>query len=74
MATVADAPTPESEMVALERGALALWLLMQAPYSTQSMAERLGLSRQGARWLLTTISRVVPIYYHEGLWQMCDDK
>lgn len=54
-----------------ERAALALWLLMQAPHTTQAMAERLSMTSDGARKLLHAISSTVPIYHHKGLWRIC---
>lgn len=62
-----------SELLAHERAALALWLLQQRPYSSRELAERLGLSIRGTRYLLNAISRVTPVFCHNGLWQVCQD-
>lgn len=59
---------PGGDMVATERAGLALWLLLQEPMSTAEAAERCGLSYEGARQLLTKLSRVVPIYREGGKW------
>ena len=64
-------PITTSELLAQERAALAVWLLMQQPMTTRDLAGRLGVSVEGARVMLIKISRVVPIHWHEGLWQVC---
>jgi DNA-binding transcriptional regulator LsrR (DeoR family) len=61
----------EHDMAAHERAALALWLLMQAPLTTNMLAQRLGLTRHGTNYLLTNISRSVPVYYADGFWRIC---
>jgi len=63
----------DTARIPYERAARALWLLLQEPFSTQKMAERLGVHRKTAWLLLTAISRVVPIYYHNRLWRICED-
>lgn len=57
-------------MTPQERAALALWLLMQAPHTTQALAKRLEMTPSGTRRMLATISRVTPIYCYKGLWQV----
>lgn len=57
-------------MSAQERAALAYHFLLQAPMTTRDLADRLNMSRQGAWALLTTISRVVAIYYDDGQWRL----
>ena len=63
-------------MNAQERAALALWLLQQQPMTTRQMAERLGMTYEGARCLLITISRTTPIYRDDDdhLWRLVDDE
>lgn len=61
----------ESEvmMVAQERAAyVAFWLAEGREFSTQQVAERTGLTRDGALKLLKAISRVIPIYEDNGIW------
>jgi hypothetical protein len=58
-------------LLAQERAALALWLLMQGAMTVKQMAGKLNLSRQGAWDLLRRISRVVPIYEDGVLWRVC---
>lgn len=65
-----DCITEESQMAAHERAALALWLLLQAPLTTQVLAQRLGLTYDGTRYLLNNISRSVPLYQDEGVWRI----
>jgi len=50
-----------------------MWLLMQQPMTTRNLALRLGMSIEGARVMLTKMSRVVPIHWHEGRWQVCHE-
>jgi len=59
--------------VPYERAVRAFWLLLQGPMTTSQIAARLGVHRQTAWELLTTISRVVPVYRHNQLWQICKD-
>ena len=61
----------ESEvmMVARERAAyVAFWLAEGREFSTAQVAERTGLTRQGALDLLKAISRVIPIREEKGIW------
>jgi len=62
-----------SDLLPTERVALAMWLLMQQPMTTRNLALRLGMSIEGARVMLTKMSRVVPIHWHEGRWQVCHE-
>lgn len=64
-----DVPTATAQ----ERAALAAWLLMQGGlYTTAQIAERVGLSREGAHAILDKISRSIPIWQDErGRWQLC---
>ena len=58
------------EMVVTERAALvAFWLAKGAQWTVSEVAERTGLTRQGAEYLLKTMSRVIPIYVDDGRWQ-----
>ena len=62
----------ESEvmMVARERAAyVAFWLAEGRTFSTRQIAERTGLSRDGALKLLKAISRVIPIREEDGVWR-----
>ena len=61
-----------AEMTSQERAALALWLILQRPHTTATLAHRLGLSCEGARVMLFQISRVVPIFYtkQDGFWKI----
>jgi DNA-binding transcriptional regulator LsrR (DeoR family) len=65
-----DCITEESEMVAQERAALAVWLLMQAPRTTGEIALRVGLSHAGAHAMLQKIARRVPIFFADGIWEI----
>ncbi len=60
----------EQLMTSQERAALALWLVQQMPLATNVLAMRLGMTRQGTWMLMTTISRVVPVHYCEGVWKI----
>lgn len=62
----------DCELTAQERAALAVWLIWQRPQTTASIARRLKMTCEGARVMLVKISRVVPIYNHNGLWQYLD--
>jgi hypothetical protein len=55
-----------------ERVAIVVWHLSHGDAFTSAEAGRmLGLTRQGADWLLCNISRVVPIYKDEdNRWQV----
>ena len=56
-------------MVARERAAyVAFWLAQGREFTTAQVAERTGLTRQGALDLLKSISRVIPICEEEGIW------
>lgn len=57
-------------MVARERAAyVAFWLAEGRKFSVRQVAERTGLTRQGALDLLKAISRVIPIYEEDGIWR-----
>ena len=58
------------EMVAQERSALALWLLMQAPLTTRQIADKVGLQHESAREMLCRISRAVPLYFDGRFWRV----
>lgn len=60
-----------SELSAQERAALALWLVMQEPLGNPELADRLGMTADGARVMMCKISRVVPICYVEHAWRIC---
>lgn len=70
---MAENSHPASEYTSQERAALALWLLMQTPMTTTELATRLEMSSDGMRILLWKLTRVVPIFYHEGQWQVCQE-
>jgi hypothetical protein len=55
-----------------ERAALVTYhLSIGRTYTTYEVADLVGLTRQGAWAMLTTISRVVPIYCDsEGKWSL----
>ena len=54
-----------------ERAALLVWHLAHGDaFSTTDAAKMTGLSPQGARRLLASLSRVVPIYQDGRLWQV----
>jgi hypothetical protein len=58
------------EMVVTERAAfVAFWLAKGRRWTVADVAERTGLTRQGAQSLLKIMSRVVPIYADGGVWQ-----
>lgn len=61
---------PTEDLLPQERAAFATHLLYSGqPLKTVELAERLGLTRQGAWRLLTKIAHVVPIYQDkEGYW------
>jgi DNA-binding IclR family transcriptional regulator len=48
---------------------VAFWLAKGAQWTVSEVAERTGLTRQGAEYLLKTMSRVIPIYVDDGRWQ-----
>ena len=64
------------DMGCQERAALALWLVMQRPQTTGSLAQRLGMTREGARVMLGKLARTVPIYFDEdqAAWRLCREK
>lgn len=61
------------DLTGQEKSAKAAWLLAQGhPLSTREIAEQVGLSLRGARWLVARIARVVPIYRDdEDRWVLC---
>jgi hypothetical protein len=62
----------DDSMVALERAALvAMWLLADGQcLTTREIANRLNMTRDGARYILKAISRKVPVYCDErGRWR-----
>lgn len=64
------ATSTTDDLVITERAALvAFWLAQGARWSTQQVAERTGLTRQGALRLMNTMARVVPIVLNDGAWQ-----
>ena len=60
--------------VPYERAARALWLLMQAPFTTEQMAARLGVHYETARVMLSVMCRVVPLYKDKGFWRICESE
>ena len=59
------------QMTAQERAALAIWLIAQQPQTTAAIAQRMGMTLEGARVMLMKISRTVPIFHNNGFWQIC---
>ena len=64
--------SPRGRLVAQERAALALWLLMQSPMTTRQVAEKVGLKHESAREMLCRISRVVPLYFDGRVWRVLE--
>lgn len=56
-------------MVTRERAAcVAFWLAQGCALSVPQVADRTGLTYDGALKLLKTISRVIPISENNGIW------
>jgi len=62
----------ESKYTPREKVALVVWHLAHGDgLSTASVADMTGLTRQGAWELMICLSRVLPIYQDNGVWQVC---
>lgn len=58
-----------------ERAGRTTWLLMRGRgYTTRSLANELGITPRGARYLLNRLSLVLPLVDDGGFWRvMADD-
>lgn len=62
-----------SDYTAQERAALtAFYILEGAEMTTAEIAERVGLTHQGAWSMMQRVARVVPVYQDEGRWRRFD--
>ncbi len=63
----------DSELLPIERAALVtMWLVADwQRLTTRDVATRLHMSMDGARYMLLSVSRVIPIYQdgNHGKWQ-----
>jgi hypothetical protein len=57
-----------SEFTSQQRAALAYHYLLQTPLTTETLAEKLGLTVRGTEQMLCLLSQVVPLYRQDGLW------
>ena len=60
------------DLLAQEKAAIVVWKLAQgAALLTSEISDLTGMSRQGAWAMMTTISRVIPIWCDsEGKWRV----
>lgn len=66
-----------TEYTETERGALALWYVIEAgPHGVTAVAlsRLLGVSRTHAYRLLWSVSRVAPVYNQTGRWRLMDEQ
>lgn len=62
-------PISEDELVATERAAYIVYLLMSGKsLTTAEVAQELGVTHEGARQLMHKVSRRVPIRQELGFW------
>ena len=64
-------PDP-NEFTKIERVAkLAWWFSHGDALTVRQAADLTGCTWQGAAYILQAMSRVIPIYCEDGLWQVC---
>jgi hypothetical protein len=60
------------ELTPQERAALVAWHLAHGEaMTTRQVAELTGLAIGGSYRLMNALSRVLPIYRADGVWQVC---
>ena len=65
-----DSREVADDYTAQERAALiTLEIFAGAELTTAEIAQRVGVTYQGARAMMDKISRVVPVYVDNGLWR-----
>lgn len=61
--------TPGADYTAQERAALITFQLLEgAQMTTSEIAQRIGVTYHGARYMMEKVSRVVPVYEDGGRW------
>lgn len=75
MPTNQNEPTPQDEFIPTERIALVVYLLAQGEcFTTRQIANRVGITPDGASLLLRKASRVIPLAEYRGVWSLLASK
>lgn len=59
------------EYIPTERVAIIVWRLRDGEQlSTAEIAAAVGLNLRAAQYMMAKLSRVLPLRYHNGLWEI----